>query len=263
MNSSGKLLQVEEYMKKKNEKTNRIYLSIIVLLVLGNAWVIVLIISKGVKVNSNSKKNFELLTQLESVKKNMTQVSDSIQKMQLKLTSRINSKKHRFTDIIKSTKEFDSIFSLVDNKKKYVTLCYQGNKNKVAKYVKYDYCIIPGQTLFLFQLSTGFRFGAYLEKGSLCSNEPDDKAFLFLVDKKKKFMVSDPTKAFSMTDEGFSFGGGDLTIKGKWMDEGSCFSDFPLNYGEKEKDKKLELTEGKTTPSINIFEIYNIYTIDK
>ena len=69
MNSSGKLLQVEEYMKKKNEKTNRIYLSIIMLLVLGNAWVIVLIISKGIKVSSNSKKNFELLTQLESVKK--------------------------------------------------------------------------------------------------------------------------------------------------------------------------------------------------
>lgn len=113
--------------------------------------------------------------------------------------------------------------------------------------------------IFLIRTKLGNRFGGYSshyingKKGSV----RDIEAYVFNLDSKKKYNVTNPDFAITVTENNFpSFGGNDITLHSD-LDSNHHFSNFPDSYGDS-KVSQGELTNYEEHFIVDELEVYSV-----
>ena len=115
-------------------------------------------------------------------------------------------------------------------------------------------------TLVLVQTKSGFKFGGYTSvEWNMTGNynyKKDESAFIFSIDKKKKYKLKDSSSAICGDPKHFAFGGGhDISIYDKCTTIKS--KDYSSNHSYEMKEK-YELTGGESSYYVQDLEVYQI-----
>ena len=123
----------------------------------------------------------------------------------------------------------------------------------------FEKCAGKNNLLFLVKGEEGNEFGGYMSSKLLKNTNDeliikDDNAFIFNLEKKKKFKVIKPEKAISIYDDYLICFGEDLEGNDLFIDADETGMNTTDCYG----DKKYETTNGKKYFSITEFKVYHL-----
>ena len=115
-------------------------------------------------------------------------------------------------------------------------------------------------TLILIKTNAGFKFGGYTTNTWTNTNgyKKDELAFLFSIDKKKKYLIKKEqiNNAIYTSSSYFAFGNGfDFYVQDQIKTSNSHYSNFPSAYlgGD-----RYELTGGQYNYLISECEVYHV-----
>ena len=122
-------------------------------------------------------------------------------------------------------------------------------------------CDDHAPTLTIIKIEEGIRFGGYTTKTWNCNEEckKDDNAFLFSLDKRKKYPIKKGTECaiYCNNDFGPTFGEGfDLCLCDNYMGVNGSYSYFPTSYGK--GNPTNELTNNNFNFKISEVEVYQV-----
>ena len=118
-------------------------------------------------------------------------------------------------------------------------------------------------TLIIIQSKSGFKFGGYTsvewDMTGYYKYKKDNSAFIFSINKKKKYKLKSAKHAICGDPNHFAFGSGhDLTILDKCQTNDNS-KDYLYNYGYEMKEK-YELTGGENKFYVQDCEVYQVFS---
>ena len=163
--------------------------------------------------------------------------------------------------IIKNEEDKKMILNWINpNKNLSFKLLYQVSRDgdKISTFAEKVSGKYP--TLVLVQTKSGFKFGGYTSvEWNMTGNynyKKDESAFIFSIDKKKKYKLKDSSSAICGDPKHFAFGGGhDISIYDKCTTIKS--KDYSSNHSYEMKEK-YELTGGESSYYVQDLEVYQI-----
>lgn len=164
--------------------------------------------------------------------------------------------------IFQSKEEYDLIINWLPFKTKPgVYFCYQASTMNDNYHYYKDHCLVY-RSFIIIKAENNRRFGVYIGKRKHSfpydKEVEDDGAFLFSLDKKEKYDIKDPKKAYIIHEEGyFTIGNNDLVIKPNCLYSPVCSSSFPSNYGNSNNTFN-DLTGFQESFKILEMEVYSL-----
>lgn len=227
-----------------------------------NIILFIFIITFNYTISSVRNTNNAVDNQLKEIKLSRSIKQGKINHLLVNLINKKDRSGSMLTNIIKSKEEYNKIMGLLPLKTMpNVYFCYQASSmNENLKYF-INHCLTY-RALILMRTQNGRRFGAYIGKRQylfhLDEFVDDQTAFLFNLDNNKTFLVQNSQQAYIIYKDGyFMFGNEDLIIKPNFLNESTCLSKFPSNYGNK-SDSYEDLTGEKFNFRLSEFEVYSL-----
>ena len=178
---------------------------------------------------------------------------------------RINSR-NLIGDIIKNTDQYNLICDWIDKDKNFkFQLLYKGTLDGDTKEIFHKKCDNQGPNISIIESTDGQIFGGYTSKSWIMNNNnftPDPESFLFNINNKRKYPVSNNRGLFK--DDGYicDFGGDssayfhELWISNNYFSNGGWVANGKgynfINY---------ELSGGKKNFKIKELEVYKVIEI--
>ena len=267
--------------KKLKKCTNLLVLFLLILFII----ILSVISFKFYKISSLNNEIISLKNELLNVKqesKNIENEYFNIIEEKKKITTEIDKKKKEIKEIIDESKFISEIFypynsDIIEtfHELNYIRNLFNGSKiemvykssiNKEDKNVLYNNTK-KNSYLVLILTTKGVKIGAYTSlnfkpNGNVFidTTKYDDKAFLFSLNKRKKFNVLKNKFALYCDNEDFiQFGSMDLQIPYNFLSKNSICN-FPINFEGNENDNKF-LTEGDQRFLIKELEIFHIFNL--
>ena len=165
------------------------------------------------------------------------------------------------SNIVMSYREISFILKLIPKSNIFLKRLYRATEDG-------DYSVSLSRkvgrakgTIVIVETVAGHKFGGYTEEewvtdGSVEIKE-DDNAFLFSIDKEKKYPVGNKLTAIEVNPEYLVKFNRDLIIYDKCLSNENSCSFFPKGYGKLD-DKTNELTSGEVTFKVKEMEIFEI-----
>ena len=195
------------------------------------------------KVNLLENKLNEIIKEKEEKKKK----KELYEKYQINKSSVINKE------------EIDLFMNWLDQKPKKIKLLLDSKIDGDLTQTFYNKCGGKFPTVVFVKTTKGKRFGGYCsigwenKKGGALK---DTNSFIFSLDKKKKYKIKNPDKAFQTTSNYFAFGHGtsDFLINNNCTSNTSSYND---NTGTYETTEQYELN-GEKNFTVSSYEVYQI-----
>ena len=216
-------------------------------------------------VSDIKTNNTNLLNKIEKLKHDLMGVKVQYDDNLLKIGKAENEKKSirtlEFPMIMKTIEDKDFVMSTLPYASQNfynMKLLYKASRDGRTKEDFYNHCKDKYPTITLIKTKKMNRFGGYFsERWNQNEGFVNDKeAYVFNLDKRKKYDVIKPSLAVYIEDGFPNFGGRDIVI-GKKLINGNSYSDFPNNYG-KGNEEKRELTNFENNFEIEDLEVYLI-----
>jgi hypothetical protein len=262
---SNILLSLKETFENKKPKikegNNYIELTIIpILSALGES---VLIIPKKKSDDKEIINNLceivkNLSKEIESLKNKVSTLEEKIKNLEEGPKRRITNSNNLIGDIITNEEQYHLICDWINKEKSFkFKLLYKGTKDGDTIEIFHNKCDNQAPTISIIKSTDGQVFGGYTSKSwdkNQKKDVPDPLSFLFNINNKKKYCVSN-NKGI-MKDYICDFGGNnfhELWIKNYYLSEISyCDNGQGYNF------KNYELSGGKNSFKVQELEVYRV-----
>ena len=215
------------------------------------------------KLKSENKKlkeeNKDFQNRIITLEKEMKEVKEKL----LPLKEEKDKEESYFPEskILKNSEDKELILNWIrPNAKIKLTLLFQASQDgdKISTLYSKVGEICP--TIVLIKTKAGFKCGGYTTKTwkNIGNYEKDELAFLFSIDKKKKYQIikEKTNNAIYTCSDDIAFGGGsDLYINDQFKTSNSNYCNFPYTYSSGDKS---ELTGGQYNFLVEELEIYYV-----
>ena len=209
----------------------------------------------------NQKLKNEFNTKINELEKEIKEIKEKL--LPLKEEKDKEEKENNFPNskIIKNIEDKQLILNWIrPNVKIKLTLLYQVSQDGDRISTFYSKVSNKSPTLILVKTNAGFKFGGYTTNTWTNTNgyKKDELAFLFSIDKKKKYQINKDkiNNAILTYSNRFAFGGGnDFCVFDQIKTNNSHYCNFPHSYlgGD-----KYELTGGQYNYLISECEVYHV-----
>ena len=238
-----------------------------------------IITDMSIQINNLNEK----VRNLESDHVSQKQMSDSnknIEKISLKLNkfnksvlnleednNFLNRMKAVMSKNILLSKDDDNLLKIWINRGNIkLSLIYKATIDSDFSNAFHSKCDDHAPTITIIKTEEGIRFGGYTTKTWNCNEEckKDDNAFLFSLDKRKKYPIKKGTECaiYCNNDFGPTFGEGfDLCLCDNYMGVNGSYSYFPTSYGK--GNPTNELTGKNSNFKVSDVEIYQVNFYDE
>ena len=161
--------------------------------------------------------------------------------------------------IISEKDEKDLILKWINPKSNIkLTLLFQSSRDGDKLSTFYNKVSNKSSILIIIKSNHGNRFGGYTTLNFQNTNnyKQDEKAFIFSIDKKKKYNNTIAQYAIDTSSSYFAFGGGhDFAIYDQFITSGSTYCNFPHSYSGGEL---YEITGGYNKFTVSECEVYHV-----
>ena len=176
---------------------------------------------------------------------------------------RYTNSRNLIGDIIKNEEQYNLICDWIDKNKNYkFQLLYKGTLDGDTKEIFHKKCDNQGPNISIIQSTDEQIFGGYTSKSWNINNKndvPDAESFLFNINNKRKYFVSNNRGLFKEDGYICDFGGDnfhELWIQDNYFSKGgNCDNGKGYNF------KNYELSGGKNNFSIKEIEVYKVIEI--
>ena len=206
-------------------------------------------------------KNTQFEKEINELKLKIEEINEIIKPIKEKKIRTDNIIKNLFLDskIISQREEKELILNWINpNNDIKLTLIFQSSKDGDKLSTFYNKISNKTPILIIIKSNYGFRFGGYTTQNCQITNnyKQDGKAFIFSIDKKKKYNISLSEYAIYCSSYSFAFGGGhDFAINEQFKTSSSSYCNFPHSYSGGEKN---EINGGNSTFTVVECEVYHI-----
>ena len=176
------------------------------------------------------------------------------------IIKRIKNKDGLIGDIIKNEEQYNLICDYIDKNKDFkFELLYKGTKDGDTYNIFHKKCDNQGPTISIIESTDGQIFGGYASKSwdiNSKSDIPDPDSFLFNINIKKKYCVSNNKGLFKSIGYICDFGGAnfhELCLNNNYFSsKGECDNGNGFNF------KNYELSGGKKIYKVKECEVYKV-----
>ena len=120
-----------------------------------------------------------------------------------------------------------------------------------------DKCVNVCPIIIFIKTKEGYRFGGFTSKVWLEERlQYDDKCFLFSLDKKEKYKITDPSGATRYGDDYFDFGNPAIEVRNECTSNDSSFVRSSCRF--KTLPKNDEINGGKSNFTVDSYEVYKV-----
>ena len=216
-------------------------------------------------VNYLKKENMELKNEINEIKKENTELKLKIQEIN-EIIKPIKEEKLRIeknfleSKIISENHEKELILKWINPKSNIkLTLLFQSSRDGDRISTFYNKVSNKSSILIIIKSNYGYRFGGYTTLNFQNTNgnyKKDEKAFIFSIDKKKKYNNTQAQYAIYTYSNYFAFGGGnDICINDQFKTSNSSHCNFPHSYSGGEKN---EFNGGNSNFTVIECEAYHV-----
>ena len=162
-----------------------------------------------------------------------------------------------FESEILNKEEQEMLINWLPRKPNKITLLLNSNRDGDSTVTFLDKCGGKCPTLAVIKTTNGYVFGGYTTQIWKAGQTRDENAFVFSIDKKKKYRVKEPETAIGYGKQswwGFGYSNNAIVVlenctknNGSWVDNGTY--DIPEKY---------ELNGGEKNFTVKSFEIYHV-----
>ena len=188
------------------------------------------------KNNQFEKEINELKLQIQEI----NEIIKPIKEEQLRI-EKIQKQLFFESKIISEKDEKDLILKWINPKSNIkLTLLFQSSRDGDRLSTFYNKVSNKSSILIIIKSNYGYRFGGYTTLNFQKTNnyKQDEKAFIFSIDKKKKYNNTIAQYAIYTHSNLFAFGGGhDFAIYDQFNTSGSTYCNFPHSYSGGEKSE--------------------------
>ena len=214
-------------------------------------------------VNYLKNENMELKNENVELKKEINELKLKIQEIN-EIIKPIQEEKLRIeknfleSKIISENDEKELILKWINPKSNIkLTLLFQSSRDGDRTSTFYNKVSNKSSILIIIKSNYGYRFGGYTTLNFQNTNnyKQDEKAFIFSIDKKKKYNITQAQYAIYTDSNYFAFGGGnDICINDQFKTSNSGCS-FPHSYSGGEKN---EINGGNKNFTVEECEAYHV-----
>ncbi len=179
---------------------------------------------------------------------------------------RIIESKNLIGDIIKNEDQSNLICDWIGkNKTLRFQLLYKGTKDGDSREAFHKKCDNQGPNISIIESTDGQIFGGYTSKSWIMNNNnftPDPESFLFNINNKRKYPVSNNRGLFKDVGHLCDFGGdSSANFHELWINNNYFFDGGGVNNGKGYNFTNFELSGGKNTLKIKELEVYKVIEI--
>ena len=200
---------------------------------------------------------------IKDLKARVTILEQKMQKIEENnkyINKRIKNKDSLIGDIIKNEEQYNLICDYIDKNKAFqFELLYKGTKDGDTYDIFHKKCDNQGPTISIIESTDGQIFGGYTSKSWDINNKSDiadPDSFLFNVNIKKKYGVSNNKGLYKSDGCICDFGGGnfhELWLQSNYFSKyGNCDNGNGYNF------KNYELSGGKSKFNVKECEVYKV-----
>ena len=231
-------------------------------------------ISKFFRINDNISESYkEIVKLIRESKINLIEENKLIKiKFSISLATITTFQIPLYKDIIEKndfssnilTEEEKEILKKFIGTNRTIKLLYRATRDGDKAENFYEKCENKGPTLILIETKTKRKFGGYTSLSwkkpidQKCIYYKDDNAFLFSLNKKKKYLFGDKGNEQAVCmyqNEGPAFGGGnDFFISSGCLSSSYSYNNCPYTY----KTSRCELNAGHYNFEVKDYEVYSI-----
>ena len=215
-------------------------------------------------VNYLKNENMELKNKNNQFEKEINELKLQFQEIN-EIIKPIKEEKLRIEKIFLESKiisekdEKDLILKWINPKSNIkLTLLFQSSRDGDKLSTFYNKVSNKSSILIIIKSNHGNRFGGYTTLNFQNTNyyKQDGKAFIFSIDKKKKYNNTSAQYAIYTSSSSFAFGGGhDFAIYDQFITSGSTYCNFPHSYSGGEQ---YEITGGYNKFTVSECEVYHV-----
>lgn len=237
----------EEFQRKEKEHTIKLYkITTFICIIINIIFMIFFLIY--------NKEIYTLKYEIKSANSTLLHIKDKNLQTERKANQKlvnifanVGVNKHLILDSFKNVNEFNTVLSWTNLKKENLFLCFKSDYDHEDPFLFRRYCD-SNVFLILITAENGRRFGGFISDVIATDlntiQYANENAFLFSLDKLKKYKVRNKDKAFYLQPNGFfSFGEDDLVVNVGFKEGKRNKANFPSNYGNS-GDSLEELTGG-------------------
>ena len=206
------------------------------------------------KNNQFEKEINELKLQIEEI----NEIIKPIKEKQIRIEN-IQKKSFLESNIISEKDEKEQILNWINpNNNIKITLLFQSSRDGDRISTFYNKVSNKSSILIIIKTAYGYRFGGYTTQNFQNTNyyKIDGKAFIFSIDKKKKYNNTNSQYAIYTSSNYFAFGGGhDFSIYDQFKISISNYCNFPHSYSGGEKN---EINGGNNQFTVEECEAYHV-----
>lgn len=123
-----------------------------------------------------------------------------------------------------------------------------------------DKCVNLYPTIIFIKKNKGYRFGGYTSKKWLKNIlQNDDKCFLFSLNKKEKYKITDPSGATKYGDNYFRFGNTAIEVRNECASNNKSYVNNNRRFNT--LPKKNDINGGQANFTVSCYKIYRINII--
>ena len=198
---------------------------------------------------------------IKDLKERVTILEQKMKKLdENNIIKRIKNKDGLIGDIIKNEEQYNLICDYIDKNKDFkFELLYKGTLDGDTCNIFHKKCDNQGPTISIIESTDGQIFGGYASKSwdiNSKSDIPDPDSFLFNINIKKKYCVSNNKGLFKSIGYICDFGGAnfhELCLNNNYFSQyGGCDNGNGFNF------KNYELSGGKNTFKVKECEVYKV-----
>ena len=162
-------------------------------------------------------------------------------------------------DIIKTNEQFNLICDWIDRDKNFkFKLLYKGTTDGDTKEIFHKKCDNKGPTISIIESTDGQIFGGYASKSwdkNSTTDIPDSNSFLFNINIKKKYSVSNNR---GLMKSGYLCDFGGANFYELWIDNIFFSNNGYCDNGNGYNFKNYELCGGKSSFKVKELEVYKV-----
>lgn len=179
---------------------------------------------------------------------------------------RRNNSRNLIGDIIKNTDQYNLICDWIDKNKNFnFQLLYKGTLDGDTREIFHKKCDNQGPNISIIQSTDGQIFGGYTSKSWIINNNnftPDPESFLFNINNKRKYCVSNNRGLFKDLLYICDFGGDSSdNFHELWIENNYFSKGGHVDNGKGYNFTNYELSGGKNNFKIKELEVYKVIEI--
>jgi len=203
------------------------------------------------------KKVEKLEKENEELKKKNLEFESKIQKLEKEKDIPKNNEFFKDSNIITNKEEKNLILTYLPKKPNKLTLIYNSKIYGDSAQIFHSQCDGKSPTLYIIKSKKGYKFGGYISQSwkSDKNYTTDNEAFVFSLNLKKKYILTNPKEAFyGNPDFGPVIRGGiSIDIRNLCEKSSYNFIEIENNQGE-----KYEINGGERNFYVESYEVYQI-----